>query len=365
MKIKEIFESDEFTQKELGLRPYITIKKTPDGWQYVGKEEAEFSTRMRKALIDAWKQGNRSVSHRGGGSEKNYHELLDNIYSEMSAAMGSDMIPRKRFDTIYNSDRSTTMFDIIEAIEQVIIGKKFGRGKRQQTRATDSVLARLGIELKDITETNEHISEIIEPQVRSYDMSNREMHQSTTPSGFDAGHFSTVKRDRDPHFIQKTSRDSKQSQDDGYWFFIRNVIDHKLWENPYFPRVYQFKKFAKDDQAHYRVQLEKLIPYSSLSVEEAVAVFERVIGMDSSGFFDDPHVSDVVIKIVRLVRNIWDNEIALETIDDNLVSAVKALQKMNPNGKLYEYDLHMNNIMYRRGPHGVHPVIIDPFSFKR
>lgn len=150
MKLANIFESDEFSEEGLGLRPYITVKKTPDGWKYVGKEEEAFSTRVRKVLSDAWSVGNRSVSHGGGGSEKNYYELLDNIYSEMSVAMGDDMIPYNRFVRIYNSDRNKTKFDIISAVEDVIIGKKFGRGKRQQTRATDSVLRQLGLELEDV-----------------------------------------------------------------------------------------------------------------------------------------------------------------------------------------------------------------------
>lgn len=214
----------------------------------------------------------------------------------------------------------------------------------------------------------EAILEIIEPQVRSYDMSNRTMHQRTSgehDSQYGSpGIFSTVSSDRDPHFVKKTSKDSVETKNDGYWFFIKNVVDHKLWENPYFPRVYQFKEFYKGDEVHYRVQLEKLIPYSNLSVKEALAVFERVTGKDSSNFFNEPNVNIVASMITNFMENVWANEISLETVDANLVSAMQEMQEMNPNGMYYRYDLHMSNLMYRRGPHGVHPVIIDPFSFK-
>ena len=210
------------------------------------------------------------------------------------------------------------------------------------------------------------LMELIEPQVRSYDMSKRSMRDRSN-TGNDAGEgvFSTVKQDRDPHLVKKTSKYAEDTHKDGYWFFIKNVIDHKLWENPYFPRVYQFKKFSKGDDAHYRVQLEKLVDLNSISKKELYAMARKVFG--ESGMKDVIEKEEDIIQIPaaleHLCENLYDGEIHTEGLDPDLVSAIATLRKMNANK--FEYDLHRENIMARRGPHGLHMVIVDPFSVKR
>lgn len=209
------------------------------------------------------------------------------------------------------------------------------------------------------------ILEIIEPEVRSYDMAKRALGKYTKSSGdYDEGHFSRVEKDRDPHFVKKTSKDSERATNDGYWFFIKNVVDSKLWENPYFPRVYQFKKFAKEDGAHYRVQLEKLEEFSTLSKKEQFVIGRKIFG--TSQLADRMNDEDgggfsTKLLIVDLIRNLYFGEVHVEGLDGDLVSAVKILRKMNTDG--YEFDLSQYNVMVRRGPTGVHLVITDPFGY--
>lgn len=220
--------------------------------------------------------------------------------------------------------------------------------------------------------------ELIEPEVKNINMRGRRFHRNTSGGNVSgwaltgderekgyvgAGQYSSVKKDRDPHFVQKTSRDFFSARHDGYWYFIKNVIDGKLWENPYFPRVYQFKKFAKGDNSHYRVKLETLVDMKELSRQELVAVVARLVGDDPEDmgiiqpYYKDSNIMDLIEEIFARV---WNGN-ASNTMDSNLVSAMKTLRSMN-TGKGYYYDLHKGNIMFRRGPHGVHPVIIDPFS---
>lgn len=222
------------------------------------------------------------------------------------------------------------------------------------------------------------ILELIEPEIKNYNMQNRRFDRNTSGAEVNyhsldneekkkgyvgAGQYSTVKKDRDPHFVQKTSRDSNVASIDGYWFFIKNVVDNKLWENPYFPRVYQFKKFYKGKQAHYRAKLETLVEMSDLSKPELIAVVTRMVGYDpeDAGIIQPYHKEHKIKDLIgEIFKRVWDGK-ANEDMDSNMVSAIKSLKSMN-EGPNYQYDLHKDNIMFRRGPHGVHPVIVDPFS---
>jgi len=223
--------------------------------------------------------------------------------------------------------------------------------------------------------------ELIEPRVKEINVRGRKFDRKTSGDGVSrwaltsdeegkgyvgAGQFSTVKKDRDPHFVQKTSRDADMARNDGYWYYIKKVIDNNLWENPYFPRVYEFKKFYKGSNAHYRVKLETLVQMEDLNKPELIAVVSRMIG-------DDPeylgiiqpyhHENDIMDLIKQIFRRVWDGKKS-DKMDTNFISAMKALKEINKNTN-YLYDLHKGNIMARRGPHGVHPVIVDPFSFWR
>jgi len=229
--------------------------------------------------------------------------------------------------------------------------------------------------------------ELIEPQVKNINMRNRKFDPKAAGGNVSAwaltdherqqgyvgsGQYSSVKKDRDPHFVQKTSRDSDRAKEDGYWHFIKQVIDNKLWENPYFPRVYYFKKFHKGNSAHYRVKLETLVDMEELNRGELVAVVARMVGDDPEDmgiiqpYFKEGKVRDLIEKgkirdlIETIFRRVWGGNPS-KGMDSNLVSAMNLLKKMNEN-KNYYYDLHKGNIMFRRGPHGVHPVIVDPFS---
>jgi len=223
--------------------------------------------------------------------------------------------------------------------------------------------------------------ELIEPEVKSYNMKNRRFDQRSSSADVNphvlddderekgyvgAGFYSVVKKDRDPHFVQKTSRDAKRAPTDGYWFFIKRVVDNKLWENPYFPRVYQFKKFYKGSQAHYRVKLETLTEIELLRKDELLTILNRMVGQDVEdiGMVQDRMKAyDVCELIVEVMKNVWDDSVSgrnAEKLDTNLVSAMRELKKMGGNN--FSYDLHKANVMARRGPHGLHPVIIDPFG---
>jgi len=220
--------------------------------------------------------------------------------------------------------------------------------------------------------------ELIEPQVKNYNMRGRRFDPETSAanvSGWSltadekkqgivgSGSYSAVKKDRDPHFVQKTSRRVETSKLDGYWYFIKQVIDKRLWENPYFPRVYQFKKFYQGDNAHYRVKLENLVNMEDLSREELIASVTRMVGDDPEDLgIIQPYFKkhDIKVLIENIFKRIWDGKESKE-MDPSLVSAMRTIKKMHLDAK-YGYDLHKGNVMFRRGPHGLHPVIVDPLT---
>lgn len=217
--------------------------------------------------------------------------------------------------------------------------------------------------------------ELINPELKMYDMKNKRFDPEASGSRVSrfslsdkdkeagylgAGKYSTVKTDRDPHFVKKTSRSSGKAKSDGYWYFIKVVIRNKLWENPYFPRVYEFKKYYKGDEAHYRVKLESLVDLNDLSKKEIEAVIARMSGNEDRGSYYKEENMDHISEIVRAI--FWKRTRGLfKNPDPNLLSAMNTLRKINKGNVHLRPDLHKGNIMFRRGPHGVHPVIVDPF----
>lgn len=65
-----------------------------------------------------------------------------------------------------------------------------------------------------------------------------------------------------------------------YISIFNHIIKNKLWEDPYFPRIYK-QRNVKDSSGHgaKRAQMEKLEAVSVLSDEELKALFQFPINI--------------------------------------------------------------------------------------
>jgi len=209
-----------------------------------------------------------------------------------------------------------------------------------------------------------HILELIDPKIQSKRYSGEfkpktGIEYRKKPGHIEVGTFSIVDQDhKDPHMIKKTARGEKETRTDGFWIYAKYIIKFKLWNNPYFPRIYSKKTFTdKKDQSINRVQMEKLHPPSSLSKAEIGFLFRKIFGEE----VEETSYEKLTDRIEKEVeRKSFKNK---NNYDSSYVKAVKILHKISTKHSL-TVDIWGDNIMIRRGPHGVQVVITDPFGAK-
>jgi len=148
MKIKKLLEGFE----EPGLQPRIPIKKTSDGWGLMSLEEKQYSDALRKSLMDGWAKAHEHMykdeTRFFSGSSKSLGSFYDTLYEFLKNAVGTDMVTKKRFESIMS--RGNDKYDIIETLQDAILNKKYGRGKRTAVRANNMNLRKLGLDREDI-----------------------------------------------------------------------------------------------------------------------------------------------------------------------------------------------------------------------
>lgn len=208
-----------------------------------------------------------------------------------------------------------------------------------------------------------HILEIIEPHiqtVRSNTPSNELGRDTKSPSYIDSGNFSVVHQDEDPHMVSKTARGAKESRIDGYWVFVDYVLRYKLWENPYFPRIYGKKTttHTQNNASIKNVTMEKLHSHNTLSEEEGIFLYKKMFGENIDKF----DVEDLGMRIEEEVGTGKASGNA-KSYDKNYIKAIRILHNISKKEKTY-IDIWEENLMYRRGRYGVQLVITDPFAHK-
>lgn len=219
------------------------------------------------------------------------------------------------------------------------------------------------------------ILEIIEPQVSSGRYSGsfsggyKGDYESKDSMSVDKGTvgrglFSTVKADKDPHMVKKYTTNFEE--DDVFDLYVRFIIKNKLHENPYFPRIYNFKEIRdKEGKPLYKYQIEKLQNITNLEKPELEFIIDKLFG---NGFFEK-HLSgetkrSIIYELANAVETAIENDVGNKIKDDDFKKAAKLIRmfaksKKCPNCRI---DLHQNNIMARRTPYGVQLVITDPVA---
>ena len=124
------------------------------------------------------------------------------------------------------------------------------------------------------------------------------------------------------------------------------------------------------------VKMERLSSISSLRNEELFALVNKTFGLDLHDKGYDPNKMDHKKFMEDIGQMVYDytehsrfsatknygiNASASEA-DPNLIKALDIIRGIGEKNK-YALDIHYDNVMARRGPHGLHLVITDPFSF--
>jgi hypothetical protein len=200
----------------------------------------------------------------------------------------------------------------------------------------------------------ENILEIIEPEMRTrYTDRNlpREMPVDRSSEKFvGSGHFSSVKKSHDPHMVVKSSKNSS-TEEDGYWVFVQYILKHKLWENPYFPRLYKNTTVQQrnTENAFKRVTLEKLQSLNDFIASDnnelVVALYRKCFGEKIADMVENKSLT--VYAFSDLIRDIYNDNLPHDYVPDpDLVKALKIIKKIAEKER-FLLDLHMGNMMVR------------------
>lgn len=173
------------------------------------------------------------------------------------------------------------------------------------------------------------------------------------------GGFSSVRPDKaDPHMVKKQSivplGRSHADKEDGFSVFVRMIAENGMMDNIHFPKVYKAQKITDANQTHrHHFTMEKLTPLESLEPEEIASVEEHHM---TPGYNDELSIAERIYDACRSARA-RDTYIKMESLKE----ACEALDEMDDVSD-FRIDIHDDNIMVRRTPHGLQLVISDPFG---
>lgn len=197
------------------------------------------------------------------------------------------------------------------------------------------------------------------------------------------GFYSTVVPDReDPHLVRKHSHRFNSPSDkfydnDTYDQFSEYVYTNKLYDNPYFPRIYKHDKISdKSGQMLHKYQIERLEHLTALDVESIRAMYIRLFPNGDDLYYDiiesnknhgpqpPPVMFKLKLNIAKTIQNCIKTGNTSNIIDDALIEAINYLNHFIHNVcEKCVLDLHVNNYMVRRTPHGFQLVISDPVAY--
>lgn len=144
-----------------------------------------------------------------------------------------------------------------------------------------------------------------------------------------------------------------------------------LTDNVHFPKVYKSGKITDRRGKHLDTyQIERLIPHSSVSAQEIFACASAIFDekkVDENGFRLSEH-GDISGIISGLAVHEHD-ELAEAVTSESLMEAIAGIRHCIQKGRRQFdrsvsvfADLHSDNLMYRRTPHGLQLVFSDPIA---
>lgn len=169
------------------------------------------------------------------------------------------------------------------------------------------------------------------------------------------------------------STEGQEPTNDGYLKWAENVFE---MPNPFFPqieRVAVYDNRIKSKKYTYHAVMEKLVPNTKITEDEALYLLNRYLNFNPSpelqrGFTEKAKLLKVSLSaqymrffaetIRDLVKGLTPANVTIK--DPNLIRAINLMKAIHKQG--FMLDLHRGNIMFRRTPYGVQPVITDPFN---
>lgn len=213
---------------------------------------------------------------------------------------------------------------------------------------------------------------------------------------------STKDHPTDPHMVKKhTTYPIKKY--DGYDTFVLYIIEHKLMDNPFFPKIYNIKNITdRHGQRIVSYTIEKLKNYNDnqITKEHILSIFENLFNIDEnevykkidydkresykhySLFFDKHYKNVSSYEKHNIITDYMDKELKKELVKflANVVYEVYNNERTTPNKLLSSalktindivkdnisnnmiYDLHSGNILFRLSPTGIQMVFNDPIA---
>lgn len=188
------------------------------------------------------------------------------------------------------------------------------------------------------------------------------------PNQLGMGFYSKVVDDKeDPHFVKKYNHRFDNSRiHDGFVIYAEAIIRYKLYDNPFFPRIY---KHNKTHDSHGKVlhsyQIERLYPLKQLSLEEIKFLYSQLFN-DGENIIEEVGGSSATLDtLISVMVNIISDSIratARDIKNPDLLNAVNIISSIVNACSECFLDLCANNVMFRRSPYGVQLVITDPIA---
>lgn len=162
----------------------------------------------------------------------------------------------------------------------------------------------------------------------------------------------------DPFMYTKISAQPVNLEDDGYFNYVQAIKPY-IQSNPYLPRVYVIK-IDKDSEgkAVPKYQMEKLFNLRELDKNDLDTRDEILRPISEKIFFEPPENPKGLFYRIGRALNFGEYD---EIKDKKLIQALELIREVNKNDN-FEFDLHRNNFLYRRGPYGIQLVIADPLA---
>jgi hypothetical protein len=173
------------------------------------------------------------------------------------------------------------------------------------------------------------------------------------------GQFSKVMpHPADPHMVRKQTfkpiGPSHKNKADGFYDYVKILIDNHLMDNIHFPKVYEVDTNTDSTNTkRHQYTIERLEDLSKLSREEFEALVETHLLRPARNV-------EVLAEIIAAAcTSEYDRRHYIRL--DSLKDACTIIQHIDENND-FRADLHEGNMMFRRTPHGFQLVISDPFG---
>lgn len=237
-----------------------------------------------------------------------------------------------------------------------------------------------------------------------YDYRRKRNRNSNNKDHLGAGMYSTVKDDKkDPHMVVKYQHRPVAGNLEGGFLFAKYVMQHNLWENPCFPRFYNLDQYVDSANASInKLQMEKLTALDKISMQEYLILIETTFDVSklpnelgqqyviaqklenenrsdmyseaNSSLLNNPSTRMLGKYVTYAFSNSAPDHII---INENVLNARKQLISIYSyiEHRVSEFnrdtirsykrvinDIHYGNVMVRRTPNLIQPVITDPFA---